>query len=510
MNDVNVFSCSEGVSNPFRNGSSSAAASRLHPERFGRGWKPLPNRNGIGLTALFLSFVLSACAPDSAYRTPSFAFPERWPQRTEAKKEEARAPIAWHRSFNDPVLSALVEEGIRANDDLARAAAAVAEARAGLRLARADLYPALDATANASRTDGGKESAILPSKPYNEFGVAGVLSYEIDLWGKLRRARASARARLLSAHGARDAVRLAVAADIAAGYFNLRAIDGQIDATEETVASRKEAYDYQNSLYKSGAADVLTLSQAEAELADARAQMPALVQARREQESALAVLLGREPKEIVRGGVARGKATDATLDPAPLPPELPSSLLRRRPDVRATERALEAAHADVGVARTAYFPSLSLSAMLGLDSGHIDRLFRGSALGGRAGASLAAPLLNAGRTKAGVEAAEAAKAAALADYRKTVRIAFKEALDAIGAQGTAAERLEAETKHVRARREALRLADLRYKSGHSVYPEVLDSRRFLYQAELSRVRAKRDMLVARVNLYKALGGGAPK
>lgn len=462
------------------------------------------------ISALLLTVSLSACAIGSDYKKPETALPEQWPWAQDVNAQ-ANQVISkdWWNQFNDPALTALIEEGLQANADLLVAAARVSQARAMLTNSQSELYPTLDAQAGAVRVKNSAESAsgAVSSKPFNDLSLGAVLNYELDIWGRIRRSNESAREQLLASQAARDAVHLAVASNIALGYFNLRALDMQLDITEHTIESRQDALEFQRKQYDMGGENALAFHQAEAELAVANAQKPALEQLRAEQESALAVLLGRSPREIVQGKVNVGHEIDnVTIAPA-LPNNLPSYLLERRPDIAAAEHGLIAANANIAVAKADYFPRLSLSGLLGLASNDADDLLRSSARKWQFGANAAMPIIDFGRTSSRVDAAEAAKEEALVNYQQTVRVAFKEVMDAMSAENTSQAREKAQMQQMKSRAETLRLSDLRYKSGYSNYLEVLDAQRYLYQAQMDRVAARRDRLSALVNLYRALGGG---
>lgn len=461
----------------------------------------------------------AACAVGPDYARPFFAMPASWTWNEPSAEEEneaARQTVAldWWNSFNDLTLTTLIEEGLEANTDLAQAAARISEARANLAYSEAEFYPEIGVQGTAERISNSRESVVrgvrAGSKPFNNFSLAAVLDYEIDLWGRLRRAAESSRASLLSAESDRDAVRLAVASDIANGYFTLRAIDAQIVVTENTIKAREGAFEYQEKQYKYGAANTLTYKQSEAELANARAQLPQLRQARVQQETALGVLLGRSPEELVTSPLERGAEIDAIPVPPEIPADLPSSLLDRRPDLQAAEQALVAANANVGAAKANYFPTLSLSGLIGLTSSEADRLLRGSARNWQAGAGFVGPLLDFGRTSANVDVADAQKDQALAVYQRAVQLAFKDVIDSMNAIKNTEEREAASTHETDARAETLRLSELRYTEGYSNYLEVVDAERSLYQAQLDRIAAKQDRLSATVNFYKALGGGWAK
>lgn len=460
------------------------------------------------------SFFLAACSLAPGDGAPALELPAHWPWENAPTETapELQSQTEWWKNFGDPVLDGLMEEAIKANADILIAAARVAQARGALDFQRAEQLPELDVQAGATRTKPSRR-AVSPSlggaggKPYNNFSAAGVLDFELDLWGRLASATDSARAQLLSVEANRDAVRLAIMSDVARGYFSLRALDAQLEITGQTVKSRGETYTYKQKQFRAEAISELDLRQSEAELEDAKAAAAQLEQARNEQVNALGVLLGRTPKELLEGNVERG-AEMASLPVPPVMPEgLPSELLERRPDIRAAEENLKATDADIGVARADYFPRISLSALLGLSSRDADNLFTGSARNWQAGAGLVGPVLDFGRTSANVDVAKARKDEAIATYAQTVRVAFKDVLDAMSAEETSGRYLDALSRQSAALEEALRLAKLRYDSGYSSYLDVLDSERSLFQAQLDQVDASRNRLNAAIAMYQALGGG---
>lgn len=464
------------------------------------------------ILAATTTILLSACSVGPDYVKPLLALPGKWlhsdTELSDAAQASETISLDWWKGFNDPVLTQLEEEGLSANTDLARAAASVAQARAIVRANRANFFPQLNLEGGAGRNSNSEELiTTTSSKPYNNFSLAATLDYEVDLWGRLRRGSESAQAQLLSARANQDAVRLAVASDIAVAYFNLRALDAQIKVTENTIQSRQESFEYQQKQALAGVVNALVYKQAEAELATAQALLPLLRQQRQEQETSLAILLGRSPQAIVENPIIRGKNIDHLPSLPVMPKELPSALLERRPDIQSSEQNLVAANAAIGVARADYFPRLSLTSLIGLQSTDADNLLQSSARNWQIGGAIAGPLLDFGRTKSTVETAQSRKDDALAQYQRTVQQAFKEAVDAMNASHNSDLRIKAQVAQAAARAEALRLSKIRYNAGYINYLEVLDAQRFFHQAQLDRITAKRDRLVAAVNLYKALGGG---
>ncbi|MCS3804069.1 multidrug efflux system outer membrane protein [Chromobacterium alkanivorans] len=450
------------------------------------------------LTAL----ALTACAVGPDYSRPKLELP------ASAQAQSPAIAMDWWKQFHDPVLDQLIAEALQHNQDLAVAAARVDEAAAQAGIARAQLLPALNANAGYQRgrtsTATTTPGAPLVSDVRNAKLTA---SWELDLWGKLRRGNEAARADFAASRFARDSSTLAIAAQTAQTYFQLRAYDAQLDIAKRTLQSREESLKLQTKRFKGGLISELDQQQAEAEAASARAKVPQIASALEQTESALGVLLGHSPKQLVAGGIQRGQSLDALSAPPEVPAGLSSSLLERRPDIAASEQQLIAANARIGVARAAYFPSISLSGALGSQSLSLDTLFTGPTRTWSFVGNLAAPVFNFGQTGYAVDAASARQKQALAQYQKTVQSAFKDALDALSGYGAAREIQAAQTTQFQALNKSLRLANLRYDNGYASYLDVLDAQRNSFQAELGLVSAKLDQLNAVVGLYKALGGG---
>lgn len=448
---------------------------------------------------------LAGCALGPDYEHPEIELPAEWP--VELSANMADDPIThwqwWHR-YQDPVLEELILAARDNNLDLALAAARVAEARAVRGLRHADRFPRLDAFAEAERENPG----LTGSGHSNEFVVGAALSYEVDLWGRLSRSAEVARAELLATAYSRDAVYLAIVTDIVMTYFSWRAIDEQIQITRSTITAREELLALEQSRFRSGATTELTMRQAEAELETSRAELPALRHEEARLRRSLAVLVGDTPA-VLEGlddlGERRLPALSESLER--LPEMLPSELLERRPDIRAAEAFLIAAHADIGVARANWFPRVNLLAIAGSGATATGDLFTGSASLWELFGSLTMPVLDFGRRQAEVEGAEARRELSELQYRATILQAFREVGDAWTLLVTADERLKARERELEARLRIVDLAERRYGAGFSPYLEVLDARRALFEAELSVTEAARDRLLATATLYRSLGGG---
>ena len=330
------------------------------------------------------------------------------------------------------------------------------------------------------------------------------VSYEIDLWGRLRNATHAARADLLATEAARETVLITLTSDVAQAYFALRAFDGQLEATRRSLAARSEALGMQKKRFDVGDISEFDYRQLQADVAADRALLPVLELQRAQQENALAVLLGKSPRAIYEGALEAGSDPEDRTLAIVVPAGLPSDLLLRRPDLIQAEQTLIAANARVAVARAAYFPTLSLTGTLGSESVALSDLFTGPAGMWQAALAAGQPIYAGGRIDAQVQAAGARERQALAQYQ--LANAFRDVRDALVAQAKARERLEAESERVTALRTTLRFARLRYQNGMTGQLEVLDAERNLLAAEQNRIDALRSQRAAIADLFKALGG----
>ena len=451
---------------------------------------------------LLLSLALSACAVGPDYSRPKFDLP------ASTTTQQASVASDWWQQFNDPVLDQLISEALQHNQDLALSAAQVDEAAALAGIARAQLLPSLAANAGYQRARTSAETTTAGSPLIADVRTANLTaSWELDLWGKLRRSSEAARATLAASQYNRDAARLSLSAQVAQTYFQMRAFDAQLDIAKRTLDSRESSLQLRQKRFKGGMTSELDMRQAESEAASARATIPQLSKSLQQTETALAVLLGRSPRELLEGKLQRGQAIDLLTVPPSIPADLSSSLLERRPDLAAAEAQLIAANARIGVAKAAYFPSISLTGALGSQSLSMETLFSGATRTWSFVGNATAPIFNFGQTGLNVDAASARQRQALAQYQKSVQTAFKETQDALVASSAAREVQEAQTTQLTALNRALHLATLRYDNGYSSYLDVLDAERNTFQAELNLVNAKLDRLNAAISLYKALGGG---
>jgi multidrug efflux system outer membrane protein len=438
------------------------------------------------------------------------ATPAEW--RSPAQGPGSLADLGWWQLFQDSALRELIAAGLEHNRDLILATARVAEARAQLGVTRAAQFPQVDGRASYTNERFSERSfpfAVLPSAavvdPQQEFYRTSVdLAFELDLWGRLRRATEAARAELLASEENRLAVMTTLIGDVAQGYFDLLELDQQADIARRTTASRQASLYLVRRRFEVGLAAELDVRRAEAELASAAAVVPEAERRAAQTENRVSVLLGRNP-----GSIARGHGLDVRAMPPAVPAGLPSDLLERRPDIRTAEQHLVAASARIGEAKAAFFPRISLTGMFGVESIALSDLFTGPARVWQVGPAMTVPIFNAGRISSNVRAAEARERQALVQYAQTVQQAFREVDDALvfhdKARGIRAER----ERRVIAARRAVDLSRLRYEHGLSGYLDVLDAERQLFSAEIELAAATRDQLTGVVQVYKALGGGWP-
>ena len=458
--------------------------------------------------ALALIAVLAAqgCAVQPDYQRPPVELPAAW-------KESGQNPARdgdWWRVYSDPELEKLIAEALARNTNLQIAAARVDEARALLVQTDASLYPYVDGQFGRSRTLSSTETGLLPpgvQRERNNYIATIGVSYEVDLWGKLRASSQAARADLLASEAARETVRITLAADVAKTWFSLRALDAQVASTRRAVGLLEEGLRLQRKRFEGGLISEFDYRQIEAEAAATRAQLPPLERDRELQEAVLALLLGRSPKAIMEEAFARAaEDTAQALAPAVVPEGLPSELLLRRPDLIEAEQRLIAANARIAAARAAIFPSIVLTGYAGSEAQALSALFTGPAGIWQLAAGIAGAIFDAGRREAQVDAARAREQQLLAAYQGAIQNAFREVRSALATQRRARESYEVESARAVALTSTLRLAVLRYRNGLASQLEVLDAERSLLAAVNSRHEALRAQRAAVADLYKALGG----
>ncbi|HSF66823.1 MAG TPA: efflux transporter outer membrane subunit [Nitrospiraceae bacterium] len=454
------------------------------------------------LTLFIWVFFLAGCAVGPDYSRPDLSTPNAF-RMAEATHEAASfANLPWWDLLRDEELQRLIRIALDENKDLKRAVASVEEFQSRLFITKMDFAPKADITANAPAF-GRKSSFLVPGFP-NQFNyyLQGNLSWELDIWGRIRRSNEAARGDLLAREEARRATILQLVSGVAESYFDLLQFDTQMDVAKRTLKSWEDSVKIAQARMRQGVITKIDADQFVAERANAEARVAELERQQVQKENQLSVLLGRNPGRIVRG-----RSLTEQVMPPDVPPGLPSELLQRRPDVIQAEQVLAAATARIGMAKADRFPRLSITGMLGVASPHLSRLVADETAFGVAGPSVAGPLLNAQILGFQQNAAEAQARELLAQYEQTILEAFREVEDALVAVKTAREQRAAQAEQVEALRSALHLASLRYKGGLANYLDVLLAQRNLFDAELALASTHRLQLVSVVQLYKALGGG---
>ena len=458
-------------------------------------------------TVLVVVGLLSGCTVGPNYRRPEVIMPADW--RNAPEQRDSLGDLGWWGIFQDPALHELLSTAVVANRDVQVAVARVLESRAQLGVARAAQFPQVNAGASYQYTRPNSENSPFLNgsrgrSPFtgDDFETSVDLAFELDLWGRLRRATEAARAELLAREENRRAVLITLVSDVARTYFDLLELDQELEIARRTLQTREESLQLQRRRFEQGLSTQLDVDRADAEAAVAAATVPDLERRIAQNENALSVLLGRNP-----GPIARGTPLDGQRLPPAVPAGLPSALLERRPDIRQAEQTLVAANARIGVAKAEYFPKITLTGVLGVESVSLSDLFTGGSRFWSIGPAMTVPLFTAGRIKNTVKGFEARQQQAALQYLQTIQQAFREVEDALVSHRKVRDIRAERERRVTANRRALSMVTLRYDRGLSTQLEVLDIQRELFSAELEFASATRDQLTAVVQLYRALGGG---
>jgi multidrug efflux system outer membrane protein len=454
------------------------------------------NRSSI----VALGLLGSACSFAPVYKQPDVAIPEV--HRFSAAESSSIADLPWWEAFRDPVLQDLITEALANNQDLALALARVQEAGALVGVAKADLYPRIDAQVTGTYGQLESKQLVPGTQPSGNYLAAAGLSWELDLWGRVRNAGAAATADLFATEDARHGVVLSLVSGVAQAYLELRELDLELEIARSNNTSRGETLALFQARAKGGIASDLEVSQARADLAETTAAIPSTELAIALKEHQLCVLLGRPP-----GTIARGVAlVDAPVRPQ-LPAGVPAQLLARRPDLLSAEQNVRAATSRVGVAVANRFPVVSLTGLIGLNTSDPKNVSAADALVWNAGAGLFAPIFQGGRLRAEEQAARARLEQSAAAYRRAVQVALAEVANAAAGARLLGSVRAARADQMEATARAAKLALLRYQGGVSSYLEVLDAQRQLFDSQLAHSRSLLDELASMVVLYRALGGG---
>ena len=452
---------------------------------------------------LLAAAALAGCTLGPDYRRPEIAAPAAF--QYEPKDAAATADTLWWQQFHDPVLDGLITEALAHNANVQIAAANVEQAAALLTQTRSQLFPALGVGAGAQRerTREPAFAALIPNypNPASAYQAALQASWELDLWGRIRRQSEAAYANVLAGAEARRGVILTLVAQVATSYLQLRGLDAQLSVAHKTLDTYKESVDLFTLQFQYGQVSQMNVAQAQSQYETAAAQIPLIESQIAQTQSSLAVLIGRDP-----GPIARGKSMYELQLPQ-VPAGVPSALLERRPDLLQAEQQLIAANAQIGAAKALYFPTISLTGAFGNASNELSKLFSGPARVWSYAGTLAGPIFSFGAVSCQVAQAEAAQQAALLSYRLAIRNAFADVDNALVANQKLHEQLDAQRKLVAALQQYTELARLQYDGGYAPYSTVLQAEQALFPAELNLVSIRAQLFGSAVNLYKAMGGG---
>ena len=456
-----------------------------------------------GIATLLAAALAAGCTVGPDYQRPEIQAPERW--RIDYPQAAEVANTRWWEQFGDPVLDDLIDIALNENQDLLIAAARVDQFLGALTSTRSQFYPQIGYGADVSRNRASSvgQPPLAPGTDpyYSLYRGALTADWQIDLFGRVRRQSEAVQAQVYASEQGRRGVILSLVASVASSYIGLRALDRQLEIARAASVNYGETQRIFELRYAGGAVSELELRQVESQYQQALAAIPSLELQVAAQENLISVLLGRNP-----GSIPRGKTIDRLIAPA-IPGDLPSALLERRPDILQAEQALVAATANIGAAKSLYFPSLSLTGLLGTVSTALDDFLTSAATTGGIAAGVSGPIFTFGGIRGQVDTAEASQREALAVYRRTILVALREANDALVGSVKKREESEAQAKRVAALRAYAQLSRLRFDNGYAGYLEVLYAENELFSAELTAVRTQAERYAQIVSVYQAVGGG---
>jgi len=456
------------------------------------------------LACAVLVGLISGCAITKNYQRPHVDIPHNW--RVDYQEAADLANTAWWEQFKDPVLNELIKSALNENKDLRIAAARVEEFAGRLQAVQAGFWPQINYGVSTSR-DYQSLSLPIPQlgggvdRPSSSYMASSNVSWELDIWGRIRRATEAARADLLSAEEGRQAVILTLVSAVANGYIALLSLNKQLLLSKKTLASREEWLKLFERKFKGGQVSGLELAQVRAAYENIAKYIPNVERQIALLENSLSVLLGRNP-----GPINRGRTLDMLVI-LEVPQGIPSDLLVRRPDIRQSEQNLIAAHARIGVARTQYFPTISLTGLFGYSSDVLSDLLQNSANLWQVGAKVSGHIFTGGRIKGDIRQAEARQQQLLNAYLSTIQTAFKEVNDSLISIQKLRELLKIQDRHIKALKDNIYFAHSRYDAGLCSYFEVIDAEKNLFFEELSYAQTQNDLFATMANIYKAMGGG---
>ena len=455
-------------------------------------------------TALALALLLGGCSMIPTYERPASPTAASYPRVAGKDAADPAGPSAaelpWNRFYSDAHLRQLIELALANNRDLRVSVLNIQQAQAAFQIKRADLFPTVNLAGNLSSNLNGAGNV---SKLYSA-GLS-VSAWELDFFGRVASLKEQALAQYLATDEARKAAQISLVASVANGWLTLQADQELLNLTRQTLASREDSVRLIRLRFDSGAASELDLRQAESLAESARATQVQLQRQRAQDENALVLLLGQALPAEISNSLAQSSLGQTRLPDVPA--GLPSDLLTARPDIRQAEQSLLAANANIGAARAAFFPRITLTAGYGSASGQLSGLFKDGSWGFTPTPQIVLPLFDAGRNQAGLDTAKAGRDIAVAQYEKAIQSAFREVADALAGRDTLGDQLKALEAQALADTRRLKLSELRYQSGVASYLDLLDAQRTLFATQQSLVQTRLAQLQSQVTLYKVLGGG---
>jgi multidrug efflux system outer membrane protein len=452
-----------------------------------------------------LILLLSGCSLSSELELPKLDLPNFWNKSEMPNKQIKQEELYWWGNFKDPKLNYLVDMALKSSTDILLAMNNIVKAQAALGLTNAERLPEINLQIGANRAVSSKEeNTTITTKPISTFGINTVLNYQLDLWGKVASSNKAAKANLLAMEETTETVKLTITSEVTKAYFNLLSLNKKITLTNKLIATNQAIYSINKKQLKTGSIDAEPLHQLEASFIEAEQQLPILKQQFKEQENALAILLGKNPAMLLEEKFKL--ADDITSLPIPpvTPNILPAKLLTQRPDIKASEQQLIAANAEIAVARAEYFPEISLNALLGIGSNNIDKLFKGNSW--QFGSNIAGRLFNHGRISSNIKLTEANKKDYLINYENTIKNAFRDVFNAMSLQRTTEENFNIAKRNEKALAASKNIHNNRYKVGYANYIHVLEAEQKLLISQITSINYYQSRLNASVDLFKALGG----
>jgi multidrug efflux system outer membrane protein len=472
---------------------------------------PLSRRvHGFQLAAVAAAVLLAGCSMIPTYQRPAAPVAADWPALSAtaatagtASNGVAAADIEWQSFFSDPRLRQLIDAALRNNRDLRVAVLNIEQARAQFQIRRADQYPTISAAATGSRQPSGSGESI--TSVYSA-GLA-MTAYEFDFFGRVASLKEAALSQYLATEEGRKTTQISLIAAVANNYLSLLADEELIAITRQTLATREDSFRLSKLRFDNGVSSELDVRQAESLIEAARVSLAQLTRQRALDQNALVLLLGQPATGELAVALPAGKGLADMPLMLDVPAGLPSDLLTRRPDVRQAEQLLLASNANIGAARAAFFPKISLTATAGSASSHLGDLFKSGSFGWTLAPQLLLPIFDAGRNRAGLDSATAGRDIAVAQYEKSIQTAFREVADALAGRATLGEQLRAQQAQANAEGVRFKLSDLRYRNGVASQLDLLDAQRSLFTAQQAVVQTRLAQLQSQVTLYKTLGGG---